>query len=195
MKSFLLIRKLNLRTMVLEKTLERPLDYKEIKLVHPKGNQSWIFIERTDAKAENPIFQPPDVKNRSIGKDPEAGKDWRQGEKVTTEDEMVRWHHWFDGHEFEQAPGVGDGQGGLLCFKGHKELDMTEWQNWIELKNSAFKNKDHGIWSHHFMANRWRNNGNSDSLYFLGLQKSLQLVTAAMRLKDACSLEEKLWKT
>ena len=181
--------------MVLEKTLERPLDYKEIKLVHPKGNQSWIFIENTDAEAENPIFQPPDVKNRSIGKDPEAGEDWRQGEKVMTEDEMVRWHHWFNGHEFEQAPGVGDGQGGLLCFKGRKELDMTEWQNWIELKNSTFKNEKHGIWSHHFMANRWRNNGNSDSLYFLGLQKSLQMVTAAMRLKDACSLEEKLWKT
>ena len=81
MKSFLLIRKLNLRTMVLEKTLERPLDYKEIKLVHPKGNQSWIFIESTDAKAENPIFQPPDVKNRSIGKDPEAGEDEGRGRR------------------------------------------------------------------------------------------------------------------
>ena len=117
---------------MLEKTLESPLDYREIKLVHPKGNQSWIFIEMTDAEAENPIFQSPDVKNRLIGKEPETGEDWRQEEKVTTEDEMVLWHHWLNGHEFEQALGVGDGQGGLVCFRGHKELDMTEWQNWTE---------------------------------------------------------------
>ena len=194
MKLFLLIRELNIRTVVLEKTLERPLDYKEIKLVHPKGNQSWIFTETTDAGAENPIFQPLNMKNRFIGKDPEAGKDWRPGEKMMTEDEMVGWHHWFNGREFEQAPGVGDGQWGLLCFKGHKELGMTGWQNWIELKNSTFKNEDHGIWSHQFMANRWGNNGNSDRLYFPGLQKSLQMVNAAMRLKDTCFLEENLWK-
>ena len=88
-------------TMVLEKTLESPLDYKEIKPVNPKGNQSWIFIGRTDAEAEAPIFWPPDVKNWLIGKDPDAGKDWRQEEKGTTEHEMVEWHHQFDGHEFE----------------------------------------------------------------------------------------------
>ena len=102
-------------TVVLEKTLESPLDCKEIQPVHPKGNQSWIFIGKTDAKAETPILWPPDVNNWLIGKDPDAGKDWRQEEKGTTEDEMVGWHHWLNGHEFEQAPGVGDGQGGLCA--------------------------------------------------------------------------------
>ena len=102
-------------TAVLEKTLESPLNSKEIKLVNPKGNQSWIFIGRTDAEAETPILWLPDVKNWLTGKDPDAGKDWRQEEKATTEDEMVGWHHWLDGHEFGQAPGVGDGQAGLVC--------------------------------------------------------------------------------
>ena len=92
-------------TVVLEKTLESPLDCKEIKPVSSKGNQSWIFIGRTDAEAETPIPWPPDVKNWLLGKDPDAGKDWRQ-EKRMTEDEMVGWHHWLNGHEFEQAPGV-----------------------------------------------------------------------------------------
>ena len=87
--------------MVLEKILESPLDCKEIRPVHPKGNQSWIFIGRTDAEAEIPILWPPDVKNWLIWKDSDAGKDWRQKEKGTTEDEMVGWHHWLDGHEFE----------------------------------------------------------------------------------------------
>ena len=100
-------------TVVLEKTLESPLDCKEIQPVHPKGNQSWIFIGRTNAEA--PILWPPDVKNWLIGKDPDAGKDWRQEEKGMTEDEMVGWHHRLDGHEFEQTPGVGDGQGSLAC--------------------------------------------------------------------------------
>ena len=93
----------------IEKTLESPLDYKEIKQVSRKGNQSWIFIGRTDAKAEAAILWPPDVKNELIGKDPDAGKDWRQEEKGATEDEMVGWHHVLNGHEFEQAPGIGDG--------------------------------------------------------------------------------------
>ena len=88
-------------TMVLEKTLESPLDRREIQPVHPKGNQSWIFIERTDAEAETPILWPPNVKSWLIWKDPDAGKDWRQKEKGTTEDEMVGWHHWLNGHEFE----------------------------------------------------------------------------------------------
>ena len=88
-------------TVVLEKTLESPLDWKEIQPVHPKGNQSWIFTGRTDAEAKTPILWPPDAKNWLIGKDPDAGKDWRQEEKGTTEDEMVGWHHWLDGHEFE----------------------------------------------------------------------------------------------
>ena len=119
-------------TVVLEKTLESPLDCKEIQPIHPKGNQSWIFIRRTYAEAEIPILWPPDAKNRLIRKDPDCGKDWRQEEKGMTEDEMVGWHHWLDGHEFEQASGVGDGQGGLTCCSpwGHKESDMTEWLNW-----------------------------------------------------------------
>ena len=102
-------------TVVLEKTLESPLDCKEIKPVNPEGNQSWIFIGRTDAEAEAPILWPPDVKNWFIGKDPDAGQDWRQEEKGTKEDEMVGWHHQLNGHEFEQALGVADGQGGLAC--------------------------------------------------------------------------------
>ena len=97
------------------KTLASPLDSKDIKPVHPKGNHSWIFIGMTDAEAEAPILWPPDVKNRINGKDPDAGKDWRQEEKGTTEDGMVGWHHWLDGHELEQAPGVGDGQGSPVC--------------------------------------------------------------------------------
>ena len=118
--------------MVLEKTRESPLDCEEIQLVHPKGNQSWVFIGRTDAEAETPKLWPPDVKNWLIRKDPNAGEDWRQ-EKGTTEDETVGWHHWLDGHEFEQAPGVGDRQGGLACWSpwGHKESDTTEQLNWI----------------------------------------------------------------
>ena len=121
-------------TVVLEKTLESPLDGKEIQPVNPKGNHSWIFIGRTDAKAETPILWPPNAKNWLIGKDPDAGKDWRQEEKGMTEDEMVGWYHQFDGHEFEQTPGVGDGQGGLACCSpwSHKELDTTEQLNWTD---------------------------------------------------------------
>ena len=115
-------------TEVLEKTLENPLDCKEIKPVNPKGNQSWIFIGRTDAEAEVPILQPPDVKSWLIEKDPDAGKDWRQEEKGTTEDEMVGWHHQLYGQEFDQALGDGEGQGSLVCCSpwDHKELDRTE---------------------------------------------------------------------
>ena len=96
-------------TVVLEKTLESPLDCKKIKLVSPKGNQSLIFIGRTDAEAETLILWPPDVKNWLSGKDPDAGQDWRLEENRTTEDEMVGWHHQLDGHKFEQSPGIGDG--------------------------------------------------------------------------------------
>ena len=88
-------------TVMWEKTLESPLDCREMQLVHPKGNQSWIFIGRTDVEAEIPILWPPDAKNWLIGKDPDSGKDWRREEKGTTEDEMVGWHHWLNGHEFE----------------------------------------------------------------------------------------------
>ena len=112
-------------TVVLEKTLESPLDCKEIKPVNPKGNQPWIFIWSTDAEA--PVLWTPDVKSQLIGKDPDAGKDWQQVEKGT----MVGWHHRLDGHEFEQASGVGDGQGNLACCSqwGRKESDTTERLN------------------------------------------------------------------
>ena len=102
-------------TMVLEKTLERPLDCKVIQPVHPKEDQSWVFIGRTDAKGETPILWTPPAKSWLIGKDPDAGRDWGQEEMGTTEDEMAGWHHRLDGHEFEWTLGVGDGQGGLAC--------------------------------------------------------------------------------
>ena len=114
-------------TVVLEKTLESPLDCKEIQLVNAKGNQSWIFIGSTDGEAEAPILWPSHAKNWLTGKDPDAGKDWRQEEKGMTENEMIGWHHRLSGHEFEQTLGVGDGQGGLVCCSpwGCKELDTT----------------------------------------------------------------------
>ena len=118
-------------TVVLEKTFESPLDCKEIQPVHPKGNQSWVFIGKTDAEAEAPILWPPNAKSQLTRKDPDAGKDWRQEEKEMTEDEMVGWHHQLNGHEFEQAPGDGEGQGSLECCSpwGHKESDATEQLN------------------------------------------------------------------
>ena len=118
-------------TVVLEKTLESPLDCKETQPVHPKGNQSWIFIGRTDAEAKASVLWPPDVKNWLTRKDPDAGKNGRQEEKGTTEDEIVGWHYQLDGHVFEQALGVGDGQGSLACCSPWdcKELDMTEQLN------------------------------------------------------------------
>ena len=119
-------------TVVLEKTLESPLDCKEIQPVHPEGNQSWVLIGRTDAEAT--ILWPPDAKNWLIGKDPDAGKDWRQEEKGTTEDKMVGWHPWLNGREFEQAPELVM-EGSLVCCSpwGHKQSDTTEWLNWTEL--------------------------------------------------------------
>ena len=126
-------------TVVLEKTLESPLDCKAIQPVHPTGDHSGVFIGRTDVEAETPILWPPHVKNWLIGKDPEAGKDWRQEEKGTTEDEMAGWHHWLDRRESEWTLGVGDGQGGLACCDswGRKELDTTEWLNCTELRDMA----------------------------------------------------------
>ena len=120
--------------MLLNCGVESLLDWKEIKSVNPKGNQFWIFIGRTDAEAETPILWPPDAKNWLLGKDPDSGKDWRQGENEMTEDEMVGWHHQLDGHEFQQALGVGDEQGSLVCCSpcGHKESDTTERLNWSE---------------------------------------------------------------
>ena len=120
--------------MVLEKTLESPLDCTEIQPVHPKGDRSWVFIGRTDAEAETPVLWPPHAKSWLIGKDSDAGRDWGQEEKGMTEDEMAGWHHWLEGHEFGWTSGVGDGQGGLACCdsRGHKESDMTERLNWTE---------------------------------------------------------------
>ena len=135
-------------TVVLEKTLESPLDYqgerdeikrshqdikrspcKEIQPVNPKGNQSWIFIGRSDTEADAPIIWPPDVKNWLTGKDPDSGEDWRQEDKGTIKDEIVRWHHRLDGQEFEQASGVGDGQGSLACCSpwGLRETWLSDW--------------------------------------------------------------------
>ena len=120
-------------TVVLEKIVESPLECKEIKPFNHKGNQFWIFLGRTDAEAETLILWPPDVKNWLIWKDPDAGKDWGQEEKGTTEDEMAGWHHRLNGREFEWTPGVGDGQGGLACCGswGRKESDTAE--DWTEL--------------------------------------------------------------
>ena len=125
--------------MVLEKTLESPLDCKDIKLVNPKGNHSWIFIGRTDAEAETPIFWPHDMKSLFFRKEPDAGKDWKQEEKGTTEDKMVGWHHWLNGHEFGWTPGVGDGQGGLACYSpwGHKvhAVALSNWTTYCILRH------------------------------------------------------------
>ena len=120
-------------TVVSEKTLENTLDSKEIKSVHPEGNQSWIVIGRTDVEAETPILWPPNVKSRFIRKDPDSGKDWRQ-EKGTTEDQMVGCHHWLNGHEFGKAPVESEGQGSLACCSpwSHKELNLTEQLNGTE---------------------------------------------------------------
>ena len=119
---------------MLERTLESPLDCKEIKPVNPKENQFWIFIGRTDAEGEAPILWPPDGKNWLMWKDPDAEKDWKQAEGMT-EDEMVGWYHWPNGYKFEQGLGDCEGQGSLVCCSpwGHKELDTTKWLNWTEL--------------------------------------------------------------
>ena len=129
--------------MVLEKTLESPMDCKEIQPVHSEGDQPWDFFGRNDAKAETPILWPPHAKSWLTGKDSHAGRDWGQEEKGMTEDEMAGWHHWLDGHESGWTLGVGDGQGGLVCCNswGRKESDMTEWLNWTELSYSL-----HHLW-------------------------------------------------
>ena len=124
-------------TVVLEETLESPLDCKEIQPVHSEGDQPWDFFGGNDAKAETPVVWPPHVKSWLIGKDSDGGRDWGQEEKGMTEDEMAGWHHQLD--EFEWTPGVSDGQGGLECCDswGHKESDRTEWLNWIDEINEC----------------------------------------------------------
>ena len=151
-------------TVVLDKTLESPLDCKEIQPVHPKGNQSWIFIGRTDAEAEIPVLWPPDAKSWLIWKDPDAGKDWDHEEKGTTENKMVGWHHRLNGHKFEQGPGVGDGQESLACCSpwGRKELDTTERLNWITsypLGWLLFKSKHKTMENNKYqiLARMWKN--------------------------------------
>ena len=135
-------------TVVLEKTLESPLDCKEIQPVHPKGDQSWVFFGRTDVEAETPIFWPPDAKSWLIWKYPDAGKDWGQEEKGMIENEMVGWHHWLNGHGFGWTLRVGDGQGGLACRGswGCKESDTTEQLNWTDWDTAKNLVVDKSFW-------------------------------------------------
>ena len=149
-------------TVVLEKTLESPLDCKEIQPVHSEGDQPWDFFGRNDAKTKTPILWPPHGKSWLIGKDSDTWKDWGQEEKGVTEDEMPGWHHWLDGHESEWTLGVGDGQRGLACCNswGRKESDMTEQLNWTELN----KTKDLHVENYKTLlkeikadSKRWRN--------------------------------------
>ena len=137
-------------TVILEKTFESPLDCKEIQSVHSKGDQSWVFFGRTDAKAETPVLWPSHAKSWLIGKDSDAERDSGQEEKGTMEDEMAGWHHQLDGRGFGWTPGVGDGQGGLACCDswGRKESDTTEQLNWTEL------NWD-GVWVETFFQEIW----------------------------------------
>ena len=137
----MLSKELTFWTVVLEKTLESPLDCKEIQPIHPKGDQSWVFIGRTDVEAETPILWPPDANSWLIWKDPDAGKDWRWEGKGMTEDGMVGWHHQLNECEFEWTSGVGDGQGGLACCSpwGRKESDTVELLNWTDPSDQAIK--------------------------------------------------------
>ena len=130
-------------TVVLEKTLESPLDCKEIQSIHSEGDQPWDFFGRNDAEAETPVLWPPHAKSWLIGKDPDAGRDWGQDKKGMTEDEMAGWHHWLNGCESEWTSGVGDGQGGLACGDslGCKESDTTERLNWTEPRQHIIKQR------------------------------------------------------
>ena len=130
-------------TVVLEKTLESPLDCKKIQPVNPKGNRLWIFIGRTDAEAEAPILWPLDVKSLLTGKDPDAGKDWRQEEKRATEDEMIGWHRWLNGHEFEQILGDSEGQGSLACCSPWGRRVRHDWAS--EHQQAAKYHMHHGL--------------------------------------------------
>ena len=136
-------------TVVMEKSLESPLDSKEIKPVNPKGNQPWIFIGRTDAETEAPILWPPDEKSQLTRKNSDAGKDWGQEEEGTTQNETIGWHHWLNGHEFEQTPGDGEGQGSLACHNpwGRKESDTTFW-----LQNNRDREGDERVMLHQSLS-------------------------------------------
>jgi len=139
--------------VVLEKTFESPLDCKEIQPVHPKGNRSWIFTERTDAEGQTPILWPPDAKNWLIWKDPDAGQDWRR-EKGMTEDEMVGWHHWLDGHEFEQALGVGDGQQSL-ALKGCCWIMRRHRDSWPPEEKNSIQGQRRGLIAQSFCVTKF----------------------------------------
>ena len=234
-------------TVVLEKPPESPLDCKEIEPVNPRGNQSWIFIGMTDIEAETPILRPPDVKNWLIGKDSDVGKDWREEEKGMTEDEIVGWHHQLDGRKFEQALGIGEGQGNLACWSpwgckvGHDwatELnwEYIMWNAWL-LEQAGFKIARRNIKNLRYADDTTLMAKSEEELKSLlmkveeeseraGLKFSVQetkimafspiiswqiegenvetvtdfiflgpKIIAAMKLKDTCSLEEKLWQT
>jgi len=160
-------------------TLESPLDSKEIKTINPKGNQSWIFIGRTDAEVEAPILWPPAVKSQLTGKDPDAGKDWTQEEKGPKEDEMVGWHHWLNGHEFEQAPGVGDGQLVMVCWSpwDHKDSDTIEWLNWTEALEEPSESESHSVMSDslqpHALYSLWNSPGQNTGVGSLSLLQGI----------------------
>ena len=146
-------------TMVLEKTLESPLNCKDIQPVHSEGDQPWDFFGRNDAKAETLVFWPPHEKSWFIWKDSDAGRDWGQEEKGMTEDEMAGWHHWLNGVEFQQTPGVGDRQGGLACCSlwGHKQSDTTGWLNCTDsLLNKRLKPLCWRQTSLSFSVHKWR---------------------------------------
>ena len=136
------------QAVVLEKTLESPLDCKEIQPIHSEGDQPWDVFGRNDAKAETPVLWPPHAKSWLIGKDSDAGRDWRQEDKGTTEDEMDGWHHLLNGRESQWTPGAGEGQGGLACCDswGHKESDMTEQLIWSELRGSGIDHCESSKW-------------------------------------------------
>ena len=139
-------------TVVLEKTLESPLDCKEIQLVHPKGDQSWVFIGRTDAEAETPVLWPPHAKSWLIGKDPDAGRDWGQEERGTTEDEMAGWHHWLDGHEFGWTLGVREAWYAAI----HGVAKSRTWlSDWTELKHIYL----HVVWVEIYFFKLWEQSG------------------------------------
>ena len=158
-------------------------DCKEIQPVHPKGDQSWVFTGRTDAEAETPILWPPHAKSLLIGKDPDAGRDWWQEKEGMTEDEIPGWHHWFDGHESEWTPGVGDGQGSLVCCYswGHKESDTNEGVNWTEL-NIHIQNLEKWYWRIYLQGS----NGETD------IEKRL-MVTGRGEERVRC-MERLTWK-
>ena len=160
-------------------TLESPLDCKEIQPVHPKGDQSWVFIGRTDVEAETPTLWPPDVKSWFIWKDPNAGKHWGQEEKGMTEDEMIGWHHRLNGHGFGWTPGVGDGQGGLVCWGSWdcKESEMTERLNWTELNSRLVKGNNKNRMTS-ISENKTYPNVSADFHWYLRILRILRILGA-----------------